>query len=58
MLVERNSKEIIVRLPASIDPGDLQSFPDYARYKELTSDYRVDQKTVDALSKTISFLIQ
>jgi hypothetical protein len=51
MLIERNSKEIIVRLPASIDPEDLQNFLDYARYRELTSGYKVDQKTVDVLAE-------
>jgi hypothetical protein len=54
MLVERNSKEIIVRLPASIDPEDLQNFLDYARYKELTSGYRIDQKTVNALAEKVN----
>jgi hypothetical protein len=54
MLVERNSKEIIVRLPASVDAEDLQSFLDYARYKELTSGYKVSQKTVDALAEKVN----
>jgi hypothetical protein len=37
MKIERNKKEIIIRLPASVNTDDLQDFIGYARYKELTS---------------------
>lgn len=37
MIIERNNKEVIIRLPASVNTDDLQDFIDYARYKELTS---------------------
>ena len=50
MLVERTNKEIIIRLPASVDTEDLQDFLNYARYKELTSNFNVDQKEVDKLA--------
>ena len=53
MLVERNDKEIIIRLPASIDVGDLQDFIDYARYMEIVSKFKVKQKDVDKLSNEI-----
>ena len=54
MLVERTSKEIIIRLPASVDTEDLQGFLNYARYKELTSGFQVDQKAVDKLANQIN----
>lgn len=49
MLVERTDKEVIIRLPASIDTEDLQDFLNYARYKELTADLNVEQEEVDKL---------
>lgn len=54
MYIERTSKEIIIRLPASVDTEDLQEFLDYARYKELTKGYKVSQKVVDALAADVN----
>lgn len=54
MLVERNKNEVIIRLPASVGTEDLQDFLNYARYKELTADFKVDQKEVDKLSDQIN----
>ena len=54
MLVERTNKEVIIRLAASVDTEDLQDFLNYARYKELTSDFKVDQKEVDKLADHIN----
>ena len=54
MLIERTSKEVIIRLPASVDTDDLQDFLDYARYKELTSKFKVAQKEVDKLAAQIN----
>lgn len=54
MLVERTIKEVIIRLPASVDTEDLQDFLNYARYKELTSTFKIDQKEVDKLADQIS----
>jgi dihydroneopterin aldolase len=54
MLVERTNKEVIIRLPASVDTDDLQDFLNYARYKELTSNFHVEQKKVDKLSEQIT----
>jgi hypothetical protein len=54
MLVERTKKEVIIRLPASVDTEDLQDFLNYARYKELTSKFKVDQKEVDELASQIN----
>ena len=54
MFIERTSKEVIIRLPASVDTEDLQKFLDYARYKELTKGYKVPQKVVDALAADVN----
>ncbi len=49
MLIERTSKEVIIRLPASVDTEDLQDLLDYVRYKEITSKFKVKQAEVDNL---------
>ena len=54
MLVERTSKEVIIRLPASVDTEDLQDILNYARYKELTADFKTDQEEVDKLANEIN----
>jgi len=54
MLVERNSKEVSIRLPASVDTEDLQDFLNYARYKDLTANIKTDQVEVDKLAKDIN----
>lgn len=54
MIVERTKKEIIIRLPASVAKEDLQDLLNYARYKELTSDFKIAQKDVDKLAGQIN----
>lgn len=54
MIVERNSKEVIIRLPASVNTDDLQDFIDYARYKELTSKSEATQDEIDQLASDIN----
>lgn len=54
MVVERTSKEVIIRLSASVDTEDLQDILNYARYKELTTNFKVDQEDVDKLSNQIN----
>ncbi|MBK9196684.1 MAG: hypothetical protein IPO17_17220 [Flavobacteriales bacterium] len=54
MFIERTAKEIIIRLPASVDAEDLQEFLDFARYKELTKGYKVPQKAVDSLAADVN----
>jgi predicted nucleotide-binding protein (sugar kinase/HSP70/actin superfamily) len=54
MVVERTTKEVIIRLPASVDTEDLQDFLNYARYKELTASFNTKQKDVDKLAKQIN----
>lgn len=54
MVIERTKKEIIIRLSSNVDTEDLQSFLNYARYKELTASYNTPQKDVDKLAKLIN----
>ncbi len=54
MQIERTKKEVIIRLPATVDTDDLQDFLNYARYKELTSKFSVSQAQVDKLSNDVN----
>jgi len=54
MVVERTKKEVIIRLSSTVDTEDLQDLLNYARYKELTSGFKVDQKEVDKLADKIN----
>lgn len=54
MLVERTKKEVIIRLPASVNTDDLQDFLNYARYKELTATFSVPQQEIDKLAAKVS----
>lgn len=54
MLVERTNKEVIIRLPSSMDIEDLQDFLNYARYKELTASFKTDQKEVDKIANEVN----
>jgi hypothetical protein len=54
MLVERTNKEVIIRLSASVNTEDLQDFLNYARYKELTANFKTDQTEVDKLANDIN----
>ncbi|WP_184549530.1 hypothetical protein [Mucilaginibacter sp. FT3.2] len=54
MIIERNSKEVIIRLPASVNTDDLQNFIDYARYKELVSKSKATQQDIDELADNIN----
>jgi hypothetical protein len=53
MLIERTTKEVIIRLPASIDTEDLQDFLNYARYKEITSKFKVPQSKVEKITAQV-----
>jgi predicted nucleotide-binding protein (sugar kinase/HSP70/actin superfamily) len=54
MIIERNSKEIIIRIPASVSTEDLQDFIDYTRYKELTSNSKATQEEIDKLAQKVN----
>lgn len=53
MTIERTKKEVIVRLPASIDTSDLEEMVDYLRFKEITSKSKATQSDVDTLVNEI-----
>jgi predicted nucleotide-binding protein (sugar kinase/HSP70/actin superfamily) len=54
MIVERTNKEVIIRLSSSVDTEDLQDFLNYARYKELTANFKTNQKEVDKIATEIN----
>ncbi len=54
MVVERNRKEVIIKLPASVDTEDLQDFLNYERYKELVSGINIPQKEIDKIANKIN----
>ena len=53
MVIERTRKEVIIRLSPNVDKEDLQKFLNYARYKELTANFKVSQDQVDDLVSQI-----
>jgi predicted GTPase len=53
MLIERTSKEVIIRLPASVDTAELQRLVDYLTYKEATANSKATQEEVDELAKEV-----
>lgn len=54
MLVERTDKEVIIRLPLSVGTEDLQEFLNYARYKELTSGFTIEQEEANKMAEEIT----
>lgn len=50
MLIERTSREVIIRLPASVDTTGLQRLVDYLIYKEATAHSKATQDQVDQLA--------
>jgi len=53
MLIERTSREVIIRLPASVDATGLQRLIDYLTYEEATSNSKATQKQVDQLANEV-----
>ncbi len=53
MIVERNKKEILIRIPSSVDIREVQDILNFIRYKELTSSFNVKQTTVNKLAASI-----
>lgn len=51
MVIERTSKEVIIRLPSYVDTDGLQRLIDYLTYKEATAKSKARQSEVDALAK-------
>ncbi len=53
MLIERTNKEIIIKLPSSVDITGLQQLVDYLTYKEATAKSKAKQEDVDKLAKEV-----
>ena len=53
MYIERTNKEVIIRLPSSVDMEGVQRLVDYLCYKEATSKSKARQSDVDRLAKEV-----
>ncbi len=53
MIIERTSKEVIIRLPPYVDTSDLQRFVDFLSYKEATALSEAVQSDVDIFVKEV-----
>jgi hypothetical protein len=53
MIIERTSKEIIIRLSPSIDTDGLQDFLNYLIYREATEKSKARPSDIDTLVKKI-----
>jgi hypothetical protein len=49
MVIKRTKREVIIKLSPNIDTEDLQKFLNYARYKELTANFKTDSTEVEDL---------
>ena len=49
----KSSKEVIIRLPASVDITGLQRLVDYLIYKESTANSKATQGQVDKLASDV-----
>ena len=49
MKIERTKKEVIIRIPASVNVDDMQDLADLIRYKEISSKSQATQEDVENL---------
>jgi hypothetical protein len=54
MIIERTDKEILIRIPNTIDVESAQRIIDYIRYLEITSKSQATQEDIDKLAKEIN----
>jgi hypothetical protein len=54
MIIERNEKEILIRIPNSVDIEGAQRIIDYIKYQELTSKSEAIQEDVDLLANEVN----
>ncbi len=54
MIIERTDKEILIRIPGSIDLTGSQRIIDYIRYQEITSKSQALQPDVDKLADEVN----
>jgi hypothetical protein len=53
MLIERTNKEVIIKLPSSVDTEGLQRLVDFLSYKEATYKSKATQSQVNKLAKQV-----
>ena len=53
MIIERTNKEVIIRLPSTVNTKGLQSLIDYLTYKEATAKSKATQSDIDKLAKEV-----
>ena len=54
MIIERTNKEILIRIPNTVDVEGAQRIIDYIRYQEVTSKSKASQEDVDNLAAEIN----
>lgn len=54
MIIERTSKEILIRIPNTVDLQGVQRIIDYIRYQEVTSKSKARQKDIDKLADDVN----
>lgn len=54
MIIERTDKEILIRIPNTVDIEGAQRIIDYIRYQEVTAESKAKQEDVDKLAKEIN----
>jgi len=54
MVIEKNTKEVVIRFPFTANMERMQDLVDYLRYKELTANYSTAQSVVDEFSQKIN----
>ena len=54
MIIERTNKEILIRIPNTVDLEGAQRIIDYIRYQEVTSKSKAKQKDVDNLADDVN----
>ena len=54
MIIERTDKEILIRIPNTVDIEGAQRIIDYIRYQEVTANSKAKQEEVDKLANEIN----
>ena len=54
MIIERTDKEILIRIPNTVDIEGAQRIIDYIRYQEITSKSKATQEDVDKLADEVN----
>ena len=54
MIIDRTNKEILIRIPNTVDLEGAQRIIDYIRYQEMTSKSKTKQKDIDKLADDIN----